>query len=85
MSITTISSRDFNHDVSMAKRAALNGPVFITDRGHIAHVLLAIEEYKKITAKQESIVDLLAMPDIATIDFEVPVLNKKLYHPADLS
>lgn len=85
MSITTVSSREFNQDVSKVKRAALNGPVFITDRGHPAHVLLTIEEYQKITDKKESIVELLTMPEVADIDFKPPRLNKKLTRPADLS
>ena len=34
----SISSREFNQDVSKAKRAAEQGPVFITDRGTPAHV-----------------------------------------------
>ncbi len=85
MGITTMSSREFNQDVSKAKRAALSGPVFITDRGHTAHVLLSIDEYKKITDRKESIVELLAMPDVADIDFEPPRLNRELYRPADLS
>lgn len=85
MTITTISSREFNQDVSKAKRAASKGPVFITDRGHTAHVLLTIEEYQKATGKGQNIIDLLAMPDIADIDFEPPRLNKELYRPEDLS
>ena len=85
MGITTVSSREFNQDVSRVKRAAVNGPVFITDRGHPSHVLLTIEEYQKLTDKKESIVELLAMPDAADIDFEPPRLSKKLYQPADLS
>lgn len=85
MSISTISSREFNQDVSQAKRAALNGPVFITDRNHPAHVLLSIEEYRKITNKNVSIVELLAMPDSDDIDFEPPSLNRVLYQSADLS
>lgn len=85
MNITTISSREFNQDVSKAKRAALKGPVFITDRGRPAHVLLTIEVYQKVTEKKESIVELLAMPDAADVEFEPPRLNKKLYRPADLS
>lgn len=85
MNITTISSRELNHDVSKAKRAALSGPVFITDRGHIAHVLLTIEEYQKITDKKESIVELLAMPEADFAEFEVPRLDKELYQPADFS
>jgi hypothetical protein len=85
MNITTVSSREFNQDASGAKRATFNGPVFITDRGHPAHVLLTIEEYQKITGKKESIVELLAMPDVADIDFEAPRLKNKLFRPADLS
>ncbi|MFN7095964.1 MAG: type II toxin-antitoxin system Phd/YefM family antitoxin [Gammaproteobacteria bacterium] len=85
MSITTISSREFNQDVSKAKRVASKGPVFITDRGHPAHVLLTMEEYEKLIETKESIIELLAMPDVADIDFEPPRLNKKLYRPADLS
>ena len=85
MSITTISSREFNHDVTKAKRAALSGPVFITDRGHTAHVLLSIEEYKKITDQQQSIVDLLAMSEAGDIEFDAPTINKELYRPVDFS
>jgi len=85
MGITTISSREFNQDVSKVKRSTANGPVFITDRGQPSHVLLTIEDYQKITDKKESIVELLAMPEAADIDFEEPRLNKTLYMPADLS
>ncbi|MEJ1298481.1 MAG: type II toxin-antitoxin system Phd/YefM family antitoxin [Candidatus Sedimenticola sp. (ex Thyasira tokunagai)] len=85
MSITTVSSREFNHDVSKAKRAALHGPVFITDRGHTAHVLLTIEEYQAITDKKESIIELLAMSEAAEIGFEPHRLDNDLYKPADFS
>jgi hypothetical protein len=33
MTITTLSSREFNQDTGRAKKLAGNGPVFITDRG----------------------------------------------------
>ena len=85
MSITKVTSREFNQDVSKAKRAALKGPVFITDRGQIAHVLLSIETYQKISDKQKGITELLAIPDAGSIDFDPPRTDKKLYHPADLS
>jgi len=85
MSVTTISSREFNQDVSRAKRAAATGPVFITDRGHTAHVLLSIEEYQSITDQKASIVELLAMPEAAEIDFDPPQAGKALYRPADFS
>ena len=38
MTITTLTSRELNHDLGRAKRAARTGPVFITDRGKPAHV-----------------------------------------------
>jgi len=85
MTITTLSSREFNQDASRAKKAAASGPVFITDRGRPAHVLLTIEEYQRVTRSQTSIVDLLAMPGVADIDFTPPRLDGDLYRPADLS
>ena len=79
MTISTFSSREFNQDVSKIKKAASHGPVFITDRGHPAHVLLAIDDYLKLTKTNESIVDLLAMPDSEDIKFNVSKLKGKLY------
>ena len=83
MTITTVTSREFNQDVSKIKKAAVNGPVFITDRGHPAHVLLTIEEYLKLTKTKENIIDLLAMPEVADIDFDIPKLDKGFYNPKD--
>ena len=85
MTITTLSSREFNHDASRAKKAARSGPVFITDRGRPAHVLLTIEDYRRLTHSQSSIVELLAMPVDGDIDFEPAQLCGPLYQPADLS
>jgi prevent-host-death family protein len=72
MTITTLSSRELNHDVTRAKKAAKNGPVFITDRGRPAHVLLSIEEYQRLTQQRRNIADALAMPGVGDIDFEPP-------------
>jgi len=83
--ITTMSSREFNQDTSGAKKAAKNGPVFITDRGRPAHVLLTIEEYEKLTDKHTSIVDMLAMPGLAEIEFDPPRLTDDFYRKPDLS
>ena len=83
MTITTFSSREFNQDASKAKKAAVKGPVFITDRGQPAHVLLVIEDYLELTKTKETIVDLLAMPDSTDIDFEVPPLGNKLHRPEE--
>lgn len=68
--MTTISSREFNQDTSGAKKAAKEGPVFITDRGRPAHVLLTIEAYQKLTGGSASIVDMLALPGTEDIDFQ---------------
>lgn len=83
--ITNLTSREFNQDASGAKKAAINGPVFITDRGRPAHVLLSIEEYQRLTGNLQSIVNLLAMPNADDIDFEPPKLSGKLFEAADLS
>mgnify|MGYP000925976784 FL=1 len=85
MTVTTFSSREFNRDVTRAKKAARNGPVFITDRGRPAHVLLSVEDYRRLTGAQASIVDLLAMPDGVEIEFEPPRLRGPLFQPADLT
>jgi prevent-host-death family protein len=84
MAITTLSSRQFNQDAGKAKKAAQAGPVFITDRGRPAHVLLTFEEYKKITGGRSKIADLLAMPGTADLELEHPRLLD-LAQPADLS
>jgi PHD/YefM family antitoxin component YafN of YafNO toxin-antitoxin module len=85
MHITTITSREFNLDVSKAKKATVGGPTFITNRGNPAHVLLTIEEYQQITDKRESIVDLLSMPDTNTFEFEPPRISGSLHKPVDFS
>ena len=46
--LVTFTSREFNQDTARAKRAAKNGPVFITDRGTPSHVLMSFEEYEKL-------------------------------------
>lgn len=84
MTIKTISSREFNQDASKAKSAAKDGPVFITDRGRPAHVLLTIEAYQRLTGSAASIIDQLAMPDAGAIDFEAPRATVGA-RPADLS
>lgn len=84
MPTTTMSSREFNQDTSRAKKAAQNGPVVITDRGRPAHVLMSIDEYRKMTGESASIIDLLAMPGAENIDF-TPSRAGNLIHPTDLS
>jgi prevent-host-death family protein len=84
MTITTLSSREFNQDTSRAKKATSEGPVFITDRGKPAHVLLSIEDYRRITGSHRKIADALAMPGLADIEFDPPRVNIGI-RPADFS
>lgn len=84
MAVTTIPSRDFNQDVTAAKRAAAKGPVIITDRGRPAYVLLSIDRYRALASKPgESMLDLLSLADGEDIDFEPPKLGD-LPRPPDL-
>ncbi len=85
MAITTMSSREFNQDAGRAKKAAKKGPVFITDRGKPAHVLLTIEEYQRLTGSQKNIVEMLAMPSDPNFEFDPPRLKNGIYRPANLT
>jgi len=75
MTITTLSSREFNQDTSRAKQATRKDPVFITDRGRPTHVLLTVEEYQKLTSKSKSLAEALHMPGAADIEFNPPKIN----------
>ncbi len=83
MPITTVSSRDFNQHASEAKKAANHGPVFITDRGRPAHVLLSIEDYRKLTGGQMMLSEALAQSGAPDFEFEPPRVGG-LSRPADL-
>ena len=88
MTITTLSSREFNQDTGRAKKASRKGPVFITDRGRPAHVLLTMEDYQRLTGRSDesqTLADLLAMPGVAEIDFDPPRLAEPLSKSVDLS
>jgi len=79
--VAEVTARDFNRDVSAAKRAASKGPVIITDRGEPSHVLLSIEDYHRLLADERSIVDWLSADDDTdlevgrvTVELQVPEL-----------
>ncbi|MES2988306.1 MAG: type II toxin-antitoxin system Phd/YefM family antitoxin [Pseudomonadota bacterium] len=65
-----VGSREFNQDVSSAKRFARAEPVFVTDRGKPTHVLLSIDAFRQLTGHTETMVDLLAMPDAVEMDLD---------------
>jgi prevent-host-death family protein len=82
--ITTLSSREFNQDASRAKKAAEKGPVFITDRGRPAHVLLSIEEYRRLAGGGRSLLDAIADDrDVADFDFDPPKFEGPFGRPAE--
>ena len=70
----TVSGRQFNQDTSGAKRAAVEGPVFITDRGEPSHVLMSIEEYRRLSGNDVDAAEMLSMDGDEDIDFEPPRL-----------
>ena len=74
-----VTARDFNRDVSAAKRAASKGPVIITDRGQPSHVLLTIEDYHRLLSDERSIVDWLSADD--EIDLEAVRVKVELQVP----
>ncbi len=81
---TTITSREFNQDAAGAKRATASGPVFITDRGQPAHVLLSIEDYRRLSGTNQTIAELLALPGVESAELPL-VRSGELARPAHLS
>lgn len=69
---TTFTSREFNRDVSAAKRAAEHGPVTITDHGRPSHVLLTAEEFARLAGQQEPMGDLLWRNQDPSITLDLP-------------
>lgn len=73
MTTKKMTSREFNQDTGGAKRAAQDGPVYITDRGDPSHVLLTFADYQRLSGNSPGIAELLAHPSgIEEVDFEPP-------------
>jgi prevent-host-death family protein len=68
----TVTSHEFDQDTSGAKKATQRGPVFITERGRPAYVLLSIEDYRWLAGGAMSLAEALAQPDDADFEFEPP-------------
>lgn len=78
----TMTSREFNQDTGGAKKAAKDGPVYITDRGKPAHVLMTFDDYSKLADGGKSMLELLsATPGIGDIEFDIP-RDRSLPKPA---
>ncbi|MBJ7309725.1 type II toxin-antitoxin system Phd/YefM family antitoxin [Rugamonas sp. CCM 8940] len=84
MSITTISSSEFQQNASETMKAANLGPVFIAEKGWPTHVLLSIEEYQRLTIGDQKMSDLLSMPGTEDIEFVI-VPSREPAQGADFS
>lgn len=68
-----VTAREFNQDISKAKRFAAEQPVFVTDRGRPTHVLLSIAAYRQLSGEKQNILDLLgAAPGSAPLALPEP-------------
>ncbi|UXS05474.1 type II toxin-antitoxin system Phd/YefM family antitoxin [Agrobacterium tumefaciens] len=70
MATTRLTSRELNHNVGRAKKAAEAGPVVIIVRGRPSHVLMTYREFERLTGKHRNLVDSLSMPGLSNIDFD---------------
>ena len=57
-----VTAREFNQDISKAKRFAAAEPVFVTDRGRPTHVLLSIAAYRQLSGERQNVLDLIGAP-----------------------
>jgi PHD/YefM family antitoxin component YafN of YafNO toxin-antitoxin module len=83
MTITTLTSREFNQDTIGAKEAAQRGPVFIIDSGRPAYVLLTIEDYRRLACGNMSLAEALVHPNVADFEFKPPRVGG-MVRPANL-
>lgn len=79
---TTVSAKEFSRAPARAKKLACDAPVFITHRGRTSHVLLSMAQYRALVGRGHSIVDMLAMPEVADIVYDPP-REGRLFGPAD--
>lgn len=70
-----MSSREFNQHTGDAKKASLNGPVIVTDRGKPTHVLVSWEEWNRRQGQEQKATDFLAAPD--SLEIELPLERDK--------
>lgn len=72
-----MTSREFNRDTAGAKRAAGRGPVYITNRGSPAYVLLSFAEYESLTTEGANLVEQLSKSkEVAELEFDPPMSSE---------
>ena len=65
------TAREFNQDASRVKRASKDGPVFITDRGKPAHVLMTVAAYERLKQSQSRMPFVDFMESLALADLDL--------------
>jgi hypothetical protein len=76
-----VNSREFNQDISVAERAADNGPVVITDCGTPTYVLLRHADFLALVGKVKTILDMIGQRgDEADFEFDPPKLGDTNLH-----
>jgi prevent-host-death family protein len=83
--VATFSSREFAHDLAGVKRAAQEGPVFITDRGRPTYALMKIEDFQRLAnagPAHRSLLDVMdGLPGTLGVEFEPPRLDSAIEVP----
>lgn len=77
----TMTGREFNRASSEARRIANDGPLFITDRGRPAHVLMSYEHYQSLRGNGRSMADLLALDE--DVDLDLPERSREAARGVD--
>lgn len=78
--VKTLTSREFVHNVSAAKRTVIEGStVIVTDRGEPTMAILPIAEYRRLTKTEKNLVEMLHMPegDAFDMDFDLIRISAK--------
>ena len=69
---TTLTSREFNSGRQRREKGRAAWPCLHYGSRQAAHVLLTIEDYRRLAGGALSLVDALAQPDGAHFDFKPP-------------
>jgi hypothetical protein len=70
MATTTVSIEELRRVADEVGEAPDNGPVYVTRPGKLPLVLLTVNEYRKLSGRQESIVDLPTKSEGHDLEFD---------------
>ena len=78
-----MTDREFHQASSEARRLANSAPLFITDCGRPAHVLMSYAHYQALKGNSRNLADLLALDE--DVELDLPERPKDLARDVDLS